>query len=150
MNVSPAGVAFTQAFEDCKLVAYQDQAGVWTCGWGSTGDDIDADTVWTQDQADARFMASVGQYEDAVNRITVLLSQEQFDALFDFSYNEGGSALLHSTLVNHIENGGDLAGLFEEWDKVRVDGALVVSRGLLRRRQAEDNLFTNGDYGVKQ
>jgi lysozyme len=150
MNVSPDGIDFTQSFEGCSLTPYQDEAGVWTQGYGETGDDIGPDSPpWTQEEATEYFMQRAKAYEDAVNAdVTVPLEQYQFDALFDFAYNLGNSALAHSTLIQHINSGGDLTGLFELWDKVRENGELVVSAGLLRRRKAEDALFTSGDYGI--
>lgn len=151
MNVSLTGIAFTKRREGCRLVAYLDGAGVPTIGWGHTGPEVHLGLVWTQEQCDAQFLLDIQKYEDAVNNaITVVLTQAQFDALFDFAYNEGCSALLHSTLCAHINAGGSLTGLFEVWDKIRVNGVLVVSEGLLNRRKAEDTLYTTGDYGVLQ
>ena len=58
---SPTWIDFceplTQASEGCVLKAYPDPAsgGVpYTCGWGSTGPDVTATTVWSQQEADNR------------------------------------------------------------------------------------------------
>lgn len=144
---SDQGNAFTKAFESCRLTPYQDEAGVWTNGWGNTHD-VDPDVEIMQEQADADFLSNMGPIEDALNNIAVEFTQPQFDSLRDFAYNEGISALQHSTLLAHIEGGGDIAGLFELWDKLHQNGQLVVSAGLLRRRKAEDVLYSTGDYGV--
>jgi lysozyme len=147
MNVSPEGIAFTQSWEGCSLTPYQDEGGVWTNGIGNTTD-VDPNVTITQEQADADFVRNGEPLDAALNKINFTFAQNQYDALRDFGFNEGVEALLHSTLLAHIESGGDIAGLFELWDKVREDGVLTVSAGLLRRRKAEDNLYTNGDYGT--
>ena len=41
-------------FEGCRLMPYLCPAGVWTCGWGSTGPDVIPGQTWTQDYADQR------------------------------------------------------------------------------------------------
>ena len=149
MNVSPDGIEFTQSFEGCRLDAYLDEAGIPTIGWGHI-EGVELGMTWTQEQADAQFLEDMEPFESTVsNALTVEVTQPQYDALFDFSYNEGSTALLHSTLLAHINAGGDLTGLFEKWDKVREDGVLEVSAGLLRRRKAEDALYSSGDYGVQ-
>lgn len=38
-SYSAAGLALTKHFEGLRLVAYPDQGGVWTIGWGHTGKD---------------------------------------------------------------------------------------------------------------
>jgi lysozyme len=35
-TTSAAGIALIKRFEGCKLVAYQDVAGIWTIGYGHT------------------------------------------------------------------------------------------------------------------
>lgn len=149
MNTSPQGIAFTQSFEGCSLTPYQDEGGTWTNGIGNTRN-VDPEVTITQEQADADFLENIRPVENAINAINVAFAQNQFDALQDFGFNEGVEALLHSTLVAHIESGGDLAGLWELWDKIREDSVLTVSKGLLRRREAEDALYTSGDYGTGQ
>jgi lysozyme len=67
------------------------------------------------------------------------LTQNQFDALVDFVFNIGGGNFGTSTLLRKV-NASDFLGAaaeFLRWD--RLHGVEVP--GLLRRRQAEANLF---------
>ena len=130
-------------------------AGVWTIGYGSTryhdgravkpGDKL-ADDV----QADALFANTLGQYEDAVNRyVKVHLTQNQFDALVSFTYNEGTSALQHSTLLVKLneKNYTEAATHFLAWDKITdpKTGEKVVCDTLVHRRREESQLFMQPD-----
>ena len=144
MTPSQACIDLIKSFEGCKLTAYQDVAGVWTVGWGTTGQGIGPSTVWDQDQADAQldervFLAGMG----VRSVVTVPLSQPQFDALTDFVYNLGVGSLRKSTLLRLLNQGQYAAvpqQLYREesgqqagW--IYADGQ--IQPGLVRRRQAE-------------
>ena len=141
MIFNDSGLKLIREFEGCALKSYQDQGGVWTCGWGSTGPDIGPDTSWTQDQADARLDQHIQEVCKEVTNLLVNqnLTPNQFSALVCFTYNEGSGHLQQSTLLNciniyHVE---DAADEFLRW--VKING--VPNDGLLRRRQAERALF---------
>lgn len=140
MNVGAAGLALIKSFEQCRLSAYQDQGGVWTIGWGHTGPEVHGGLQWTQAQADAALEADLQVAVNAVMRhADAALTQNQFDALVSFVFNVGAEAFATSTLLRLL-NGGypRLAALqFPHWDN--VDG--VQNNGLLRRRDAEQQLF---------
>ena len=143
MNISPAGVDLIKSFENCRLVAYPDQGGVYTCGWGATGSGVVAGTVWTQEQADNRLQSDLSYFEDCVNDcVRVMLTQGQFDALTDFAYNEGCGALKGSTLLRLLNDGqiDQAAEQFLRWQY--ADGKL--DPGLERRRLAEQAMFNSG------
>ena len=144
MEYSKQGLALTESFESCRLTAYQDVRGIWTVGWGSTGPDIVEGTIWTQGQADSRLVMDMQLAVSAVNRlVTIGLSQGAFDAIVDFCYNCGIEAFEGSTMLKLI-NAGNLEAAGEEfarWD--HASGAVVA--GLLRRRVAEEQEFTNGN-----
>lgn len=116
---SKTGLALTEQFESCCLIAYQDIKGVWTIGYGHTGPDVHHGMVVTQTQAEAYLRADIKKASDAVNRlVTVAITQNEFDSLVDFAYNVGIGALTSSTLLRDL-NAGDFAGAadrFEEWD----------------------------------
>ena len=142
MEYSKQGLALTESFESCRLTAYQDVRGIWTCGWGSTGPDIVEGTIWTQGQADSRLVMDMQLAVSAVNRlVTIGLSQGAFDAIVDFCYNCGIEAFEGSTMLKLI-NAGNLEAAGEEfarWD--HASGADVA--GLLRRRVAEEQEFNS-------
>lgn len=134
-------VALIKEFERCKLKAYKCPAGVWTCGWGSTGPDVDKNTVWTQEQADSRMEKDMAKFmELAVQLSPVLRSYpNKWQAITDFVYNCGPGAYQKSTLRKRVnEEDWDAAvGEFRKWTK----GGGKELPGLVRRREAEIRLF---------
>lgn len=135
-----AGMALTRSFEGLNLAAYVDQRGVWTIGYGHTGPGIHAGLSISEDEAEAFLASDIAGAVAGVNRlVTAPVTQNQFDALVDFTFNLGCASFAHSTLLRQV-NAGDFAlaaGEFLLWDHVH---GRVVS-GLLRRRQAEMELF---------
>ena len=139
LSYSRDGLALTQLFEGDVLHAYQDQKGVWTIGYGHTAGVQPGQTI-TQAQAEAFLMGDVGSAVNCVNEVVeVLLTQQQFDALVDFTFNLGPGAFKGSTLLKDINAGNFPAAItqFDLWD--HCGG--VVNAGLLRRRQAETAEF---------
>jgi lysozyme len=142
-RVSPKGIEMMHAFEGCSLTAYPDPGSrdgkPWTIGWGATGPGIVKGTVWTQKQADDRFVADLARFEKGVAFLAPFTTQSQFDALVSFAYNVGLAALNDSTLLR-MHKARDFAGAraqFARWDK--NDGR--VMKGLSRRRAAEAALY---------
>jgi len=137
---SDQGFALTKQFEGLKLTAYQDQGGVWTIGYGHTGPNVHGGLTITEDQANQLLEADMARAVTAVNNaVTAEISQAQFDALVDFVFNLGATSLLTSTLLRDVNSGDftDAAPQFLLWDHCKG----VVVPGLLRRRQAEMQLF---------
>lgn len=145
MKASDNCLAIIRQYEGFRAKPYLCPAGVWTIGYGSTryADNCavqPTDPAITQAQADAIMQATLGQYEDAVNRyVQVPLTQNKFDALVDFAYNAGAKNLLNSTLLRKL-NIKDYAGAAKEFSKwVYADGAVLP--GLVKRRDGEKTLF---------
>lgn len=145
MRASQKCIDLIHRFEGFRAAPYRCPAGVPTIGYGSTryadGTHVNlTDPPITEAQADDIIRATLGEYEDAVNRyVSVFLNQNQFDALTDFAYNAGAQNLRKSTLLTKL-NAGDAkgaAGEFERW--VYADGRILP--GLVRRRMAERVLF---------
>lgn len=151
MKLSKQGDALIKSFEGLRLSAYRDSAGIWTIGYGSTryhdGKAVKpGDKLATQQQADALFTNTLGQFENAVNTfVKTALSQNQFDALVSFTYNTGIYALQKSTLLKKL-NAGDYnaaADQFLVWNKVTdaTTGQKVTLNALVKRRAKERQLF---------
>jgi lysozyme len=140
MQYSKQGLALTEGFESCKLTAYQDVKGIWTCGWGHTGPEVVEGYTMTQNQADSQLVLDTLSATNTVNRlVTVPLSQPEFDGIVDLVFNIGAGNFSGSTMLKLL-NAGDYTNAaleFDRWDKA---GGQVVS-GLLRRRQAETDEF---------
>jgi lysozyme len=128
---------------------YMDQAGIPTIGYGHalTHDEIVAGTyhgrTLTQPEAMELCKKDISRFEDAVNKlVSVPLSQAQFDALVDFSFNLGAGALASSTLLVKLNAGNYIgaASEFVKWDHIgkRED------MGLKGRREGEARLFLEG------
>ncbi len=134
------GLALTEGFEGCKLVAYEDVRGIWTIGYGHTGADVYEGLVIKQAQAEALLVSDLAAAVACVNHaVRVAITQDEFDALVDFTFNAGRGAFLTSTLLRKL-NAGDIAGAAEQFgDWVHTVGA--TCSGLVRRREAEKELF---------
>lgn len=140
MQLGEKGKVLIQGFEKLALVAYRDQGGVWTIGWGHVGPEAFEGAICTREQADTWFDKDVHTAVVAVIRSAdVPVTQNQFDALVAFTYNVGVEAEVHSTLIRHV-NARNLVGAAAEFGKwIHVKG--VVSNGLIKRRAAERELF---------
>lgn len=84
---------------------------------------------------------SVGSgHEHAVNSLVKgPLTQGQFDALVDFTYNLGAGTLAHSSLLR-MPNAGDYSRVPAELEKW-IYAAGEVMPGLVARRKAEAALW---------
>jgi lysozyme len=139
MNYSKSGLKLTEGFEGLRLQAYQDSAGVWTIGYGHTGDVYQGMEI-TQLQAEQFLLADVQLAVHCVNQaVAVVLSQSEFDALVDFVFNVGSGNFVKSTLLKDLNahNFADAAKQFLVWNKA---GGQVLA-GLMHRRTAEAQLF---------
>lgn len=128
-------------FEGCRLRAYLCPAGVWTCGWGSTGPDVGPRTVWTQAQADRRMEQDALRFARQTVALCPVLAGDarRLSAIADFAYNLGAGNLRSSTLrkrVNDEDWPGAIAQL-RRW----IRGGGRVLRGLVIRRDAEAALL---------
>ncbi len=105
------------------------------------------DKLTDEAQADALFRTTLGEYENAVNNsVKVPLSQNQYDALVSFTYNEGTGALKKSTLLICLneKNYAEAALHFLSWNKITdpETGKKVICDTLVHRRKEESQLFS--------
>lgn len=104
------------------------------------------DKLTSEVQASAIFVNTLGQYEGAVNNyVKVSLTQNQFDALVSFTYNEGTYAFKGSTLLKKLNEKEYqfAADQFLVWNKITDPhtGQKVTCDTLTKRRTAERHLF---------
>lgn len=155
MKTSPAGLEFLAKQEGEVLHAYYDKAHVLTIGVGHVITDADRqqrgwgeDTLITHEQAMELLAGDVAHAEGAVNAyVAVSLTQHQYDALVDFTYNAGAGALERSDVL-HLLNAGNIEGAasaFQNWSHDVEHGQLVVDPDLLARRKAEAAMFLTPD-----
>lgn len=121
--------------EGYSSTAYKDTVGVATIGYGQ------ADGTKMGDKTDpVRALVKLEESLDdhakgMVKCIHVPISQGEYDAYLDFTYNVGVFAFCTSTLDRKL-NAGDYEGACKEllkWNK--ADGKVVA--GLTKRRQEE-------------
>lgn len=145
MNTAESGKALIRACEGLRLTAYKCPAGVPTIGYGWTGlingkPIIAGVTKITQDEAEKLLTEGLKKYENYVNKnVKVKLTQNQFDALVSFTYNngEGGlQAMIKSSGLNqgHYEN---VPARIILYCKANVNGKLQELQGLKTRRLRE-------------
>ena len=157
LRVGPEGIALIKRFEGCARLrrdglveAYPDPGTggePWTIGWGATGKDIcgetriGPDTLWTQEQCDARLTSDLARYAADVLRALgdAPTTQNQFDALVSFHYNTG--AIARATLTKK-HKAGDFEGASTEFARWNKAGGRVL-KGLVRRRAAEARLYVS-------
>lgn len=142
----PLASGLIKLFEGCRLTAYPDPAtggDPWTIGWGSTGPDIRKGTVWTREQADARFAEHLESFGRGVAGMIDHATAHQMAALVSFAYNCGLESLRRSTLLRK-HNAGDYAGAQAEFGKWTKAAGKVLP-GLVKRRAAEAIMYAKGD-----
>jgi lysozyme len=147
MRVSKVGVDLIKGFEGCSLKAYRCPGGVWSIGYGHTNGVYPGMTI-TQDLADKFLLDDIWNFEEEVNYLLkVPVTQNQFDALVSFAYNVGSDideddiaeGLGDSTLLRKL-NSEDFVGAAAEFPKWNKSKGRVL-KGLIRRRQAEKEMF---------
>ena len=141
MTLSEEGLSFIKEREGLELMPYQDVAGIWTVGYGSTTEVVPGEKI-TEVEAGERLKEDVRHAENCVNQlVTVPLTQGEFDCLCSFVFNVGCFAFSKSTLLRKL-NDGDYESIPAElarWDKA---GGHVVA-GLSKRRKLEGDLWEN-------
>jgi len=152
--VSKLGDLIAQ-FEGFSDVPYQDEAGLWTIGYGHLIKP--GDGYWSPSnpggkksipraEAAALLDSDTAVAQAAVDKnVSVSLTENQRDALVSLTYNIGTGNFKTSTLLRLL-NSGDYAGAadqFAVWNKVHDPntGVLVTSNGLVSRREQERETF---------
>jgi lysozyme len=149
--INDAGLALIKQYEQGPgggpaLVAYQDPSGVWTIGWGHTGD-VYPDQIIDEEEADSLLESDVITHEDEVNYsisgAPFKTTSNQFSAMVSLCYNIGNYGFLSSSVLKrHLQqNFVSAAANFLLWDKAHINGQLVTVQGLLNRRRAEVGLY---------
>lgn len=138
MLCSDNGKTYIKNFEGLRLNRYNDIGGVATIGWGHTGKNL-PETITLQ-QAQYLFSLDIGTTEYWVDKlINVPLTQNQYDALVDFTFNLGPGILKASTLrakLNRKEY-QEVPNQIRRWV---YDKGIKVS-ALIKRREFEAKLF---------
>ena len=148
MHISIEGLQLIKTSEGFRSHVYRDIAGYMTIGYGHKLNPGESYPVGiTEQQACDILQRDVDWAENIVDRLVkVSLTQGQYDALVDFTFNLGGTRLASSTLLRVLNAGQyDAAGhQLLLWDHA---GGVVVA-GLKKRREAEYRMWMAHDPGL--
>lgn len=151
MNISDRGVDFIRAQEKLRLKAEQNDAGIWTIGYGHTEGVHEGDSI-TSELAETLLRNDLKKCEVTLRQaLAVPVTQNQFDALCSILFSVGpgqrgvraGVIELKSgqpsTLLMFL-NQGCYAAAAEQFGSWIYAGNGVV-KSLIYRREREKNLF---------
>lgn len=144
MNISDAGIEHLKLWEELRTEAYLPTPNdVYTIGYGHTRGVCEGLTC-TEPQAERWLDEDADEAEQSINRqVTVPLSQNQFDALVGLVFNIGVGAFRRSTLLRVLNDGkyDQVPAQIKRWKY--QDGQVL--RGLVRRREAEAQMFISNE-----
>ena len=154
-NIDKTGLDVTFHYEcsgkpqDKKwLNAYLDSGGVWTIGIGTirypNGKAVKKGDVITPEQVTEYFLYEIRNKVDRVNFYTRDdITQANFNALVDLSYNIGTTALQLSTLLKVVNNDPKNPLIINRFCDWRFDNG-KEEKGLLRRRMSNAFMYFTG------
>jgi len=152
-TLSQAGAQFIARFEGFRGELYDDAAGHCTIGYGhlvhhggcNGTESAEFRTGISKERALELLADDAAEAAKAVvERVTVPLAQHQLDALVSFVFNLGAGAFAESTLLREL-NAGHYDAVPPQLDRwVKAGGKTL--QGLVRRREAEGVLFSQGRY----
>lgn len=145
MRLDSEGYKLIQKFEGCKLNAYQDSVGIWTIGYGNityeNGTKVKKGDKITQQRAEELFRYFADRFASQIEtKITVPVTQHQFNAVVSLAYNIGVSAFSKSTMlkkINVCSSDKTITNEFMKW----VNGGGKKIQGLVNRRAEEAKLY---------
>lgn len=146
VKINNKGLEIIKSFEGCVLHTYNDGVGVATIGYGHTGKvnnktlSLNKPICITKIQAENLLKADLKSFEKAVinfdKKHSYNLNENEFSALVSFAFNLGiGSLEQVSTKGKRTKQ--EIANSMLLYNKA---GGRVL-QGLIKRRQAEVNLF---------
>jgi lysozyme len=141
MELSPAGLDLLKRSEGFRARTYLDMAGLPTIGYGHRLVHPECyPSGITECEAEVMLRWDVHEAAQSVTRLVkVPLTQGQFDAMVDFTFNLGAGRLADSTLLELLNAGkpAEAAAELLRWDH---SGDKEVA-SLKARRQAEFDLW---------
>ncbi|MDJ0897549.1 MAG: lysozyme [Xenococcus sp. MO_188.B8] len=146
-RVSPVAINLVKQYEGFRSYAYIDTNGLPVIGYGQSrirGRKVRMGQYISRAEADAELAKELYRIQSLVaSKVKVKLNPNQLAALTSLVYNAGFRVVTNSTLSRKL-NAGNYAGAANEilrWNKAHQGGKLVPLAGLIKRRQAERQLF---------
>jgi len=160
--VNEQGLALIRKWESLRLKAYRCQAGKWTIGYGTTTAAGVTDGAGQRVEVGPGMTCTRNEAESWLRQHCLRLAQQiaptlqrrpnahQAAAILSLVYNIGIGYWQTSTCLRRF-NAGDIrgaAGALEWWNKTTINGKKVISRGLVRRRAEEADVFEGGAHRI--
>lgn len=146
MKPSKNCIDLIKQFEGLYLKSYRCPAGFLTIGYGSrwyeNGKDVKDGEVISMKRAEDLLLFELEKICRVLPKLD--LNQNQFDAVVSFCFNLGVGNFLKSTMYKIMKVNPDdplIGNEFMKWTRAKVNGETKVLKGLVRRRQAEKNLY---------
>ncbi len=138
-------IRLIKTFEGLRLKSYLCPAGVATIGYGQTGENIKLGMTITEAEASALLIRDLSSRARKLNEQLdgAKTTQAQFDAMLSLAFNIGTGNFAKSSVLR-FHKAGEYAkaeAAFHMWTKATVNGKRTVLRGLVRRREAEAQLY---------
>ena len=138
MKISKSGIDLIISFEGFCAKAYKcvNTEKYYTIGYGHYGSDVKKDDVISKDEARFLLGKDLVSFEKKVNKYNDIynFNQNEFDALVSFAYNVGNIDQLTAKGTRSREKIAECMLLYNK------SGDKVLN-GLVKRREAESNLF---------
>jgi len=99
-GINEAGEALIKRWESLELTAYQDPGGVWTIGWGHTGDVHEGEVI-TESDATSLLFSDLYRFETTVTTaiLGIPTNDNQYAAMVSLAYNIGSYEFLTSSVL---------------------------------------------------
>ena len=160
MRISLQGSFEISTFENTVLKLYKDERGIQTIGTGHAltllerirgyilinGVKVPFNHGLTLLESNNLFKQDLIPSEVGVNNLVkVPLSQCQFDTMTSLCFNMGVNELKGKGLLSDLNQGRYelIPNHIKLYDKVLINGKLVVSDGLVKRREKECDMWNN-------
>lgn len=144
-HITNKGIEFIKNEEGFVDHTYFDEAAIATIGYGHklrSGESFVGSI--THEKGEEILKADVAWAEEAVEKkVTVPLTNNEFDALVSFTFNVGATAFADSTLLRLL-NAGQYEAVPIQMNRWIWAGGRI-SPVLTGRRKREGNLFMEGD-----
>ena len=160
IKINDEGISFIHRKETLRLKAYDDGTGkeltpdqiknhTWSgypsIGWGHLirlpEDEWMLNGI-TEEQANEIENKDLKDVYLGLSYVKPVINQNQINAIADLIYNIGSGNFKSSTLLKKINMSLTIErDYFTVWNKTRVDGKLIIRRGLTIRRNEEYELY---------
>ncbi len=130
---SYVGLHLAEQTGGCRLKAFKNPGGLWTCGYGHTHN-VGPSTICTLHQAEEWLKEDVQKAAYTVNRLVLVpLTQDEFDALVDFVFNLGAKIFESSSMLDTL-NLGHWKAAAEQFKCWKEAGGQEVANLLLKKK----------------